>query len=178
MTEESFQLAYPNVELRKYVQPDLRGLIIPYSIELEDDVKERLAQALAKAVELIAPALQTFFMVTMVFGEPSNYGIHVGTGMELYYADMSQDPVATAGGRRIYLHAQRIADSAAYPVDVAVVTILEELIHVWMNVKDEEIAKYATANLHGDIVARDGRYLTKEQFWKELTEEARVEGDA
>lgn len=43
MTEQSFQLSQSDMELRKYVHPDLRGLIIPYSIELEPDVKERLA---------------------------------------------------------------------------------------------------------------------------------------
>lgn len=116
-------------------------------------------------------------MMTVIFGEPPCYGLYAGTGVDLYYADMKQDPVGTAASGRIYLHASRVAESVSYPVDVAVVTILEELVHVWMNVKDEDIAKFATAKLHGEIVSRDGRYLTKEQFWSELAQDAGADGE-
>lgn len=94
--------------------------------------------------------------MTLIFGAPPYYGIHIGTGTHLYCADMSQDPIATAASERIYLHAQRIAELSSFPVDVATITILEELVHVWMNINDEDIAKFATAKLYGGIVAHKG----------------------
>jgi hypothetical protein len=166
MMQEDFQVSKLDLELRQYVHPDLVGLIMPFSIALDPKTKERLARALAEAVLLIAPAVHTFWKVTVIFGAPPYYGIPVGTGVEFYFADMTQDPIATAStsAKRgwVYLDAQRIAALSAYPIDLAVLVVLEELVHVWMNLTDETIAKIATARLHdGGVVVHQGQYLPR-----------------
>jgi len=173
--DHQFEYAVPNLALRHYVVPNLASFVIPFSIELSPEITERLARALAKAVELIAPAIRDFRMITLIFGKPPAYAIHVGTGIEIYYADMNQDPIATAGNHRICLHAERIASLSAFPIDAAVIVILEELVHVWMNVKDETIAKTATAYLYGGLVVENDQYRTFGQIFDRLTEDARVD---
>lgn len=90
--------------------------------------------------------------------------------------------VATAGRIHVYLDAKRIAGLPSYPVDVAVVTILEELVPVWMNLRREGIAQLATATLHAGITVVEGRYMTPEQAGLHVSpdltrQEATVESD-
>jgi hypothetical protein len=125
-------------------------------------VEERLAVSLALAVEKIIWSIRHFPRVRVLFGSPPYFVSGVGTGVEIYVADMAQDPVGTAVGDAIYLDAHRVASLALAPYDVAAVVILEELVHVWMNVKDEEIAKDITARLFGGIRAENGRYVPSE----------------
>lgn len=161
--QEGYEYALGNEELRKYVDPQYAPFLLTHSIELASTVTERLARALAQAVDLIVPAIQDMTMVSLVFGKPPMYVTSAGVGADIYVADMSLDPVATAGRTHIYLDAERIASLSTYPVDVAVVTLLEELVHVWMNVRHEGIAQLATATLHGGITVVEGRYMTHEQ---------------
>lgn len=157
------QFATPNGELYEYLNPEQSAFFALYSIPLSSDVTERLAKALARAVALILPAIRDVRMITLIFGNPPSYAITTGTGVDVYIADMSQDPIATAGSHRIYIHAERTAALTPFPIDVAVITLLEELVHTWMNTRDEEIAKLVTARLYGDVVVIDGQYRTKEQ---------------
>ncbi len=45
------------------------------------------------------------------------------------------------------------------PVDVAAVCILEELVHAWLNIQDETIAKLVTAQLYGGLRVSMGKYF-------------------
>jgi hypothetical protein len=170
--EDQLEYAAPNLKLRDFVDLDQASFLATYSIELSPEITERLARALARAVELIVPAIRDLRMITLIFGKPPAYVIQVGTGTDIYYADMSQDPVATAANQRICLHAERIASLPAFPIDAAVVVLLEELVHVWMNVRDETIAKTTTAHLYGGLVVANDRYETYGQVVDHLTEDA------
>jgi hypothetical protein len=55
-----------------------------------------------------------------VFGTPPAYVMFVGTGLDIYYADMGQDPIGTATTDTIHLHAERLANLPTHNWDLVV----------------------------------------------------------
>ena len=153
----------PHLELAPHliegIPYPVRAFVPAFSTPLPDEVSARIARSLEKAVSLIGPAMRSWRMVRLAFGVPPQYTMWARTGWDIYVADLSQDPIATAGRDIVHFDAHRLAGLDEYPIDVAAVVILEELVHVWFNVLDETIARTVTAMLYGDITVRDGRYV-------------------
>ena len=148
-----------NERLTDPIPYPFRAYIEAYSTPLPDEITERIAESLAVAAFRIGPAVRTLRLLRLVFGKPPQYVLWAGTGWDVYVADMSQDPIATAGREYLFLDAHRLAGMEQTPVDWAAVCILEELVHAWLNVRDEAIAKTATAMLYGNLRVVAGRYL-------------------
>jgi hypothetical protein len=144
--------------------PD-RAFVPTFSIDLDDATTARLSEAIEVAVTKVQYSIRKVHMVRLAFGEPPAYIMPVGTGLEIYVADMTQDPIATASGDIIHIDARRLAALPVEPYDTAALFLAEELVHAWMNISNERIAKFVTATLFGEGVLSDGvRYGLAEDF--------------
>lgn len=137
----------PNMDLAMHLDSRIAPFVVPCSIALPEDVTSRLAEALANAVNIVWPALNVPTLLFVLFGRPPHYELPVGVGVEVYVPDMSLDPIGSSGSGRIYLDAFRLASFPHRDIDWAALCILEELVHSWMNIRDEASAKLVTASL-------------------------------
>lgn len=151
----------PNDELSSSVDSDARPFIHTYSTPLDPADASQIRMSLALAVSRIWAEVRDPFIVRFVFGVPPIYAVDVGTGYDLYLADMSQDPIASAGHNMIFLDAKRLARmyQTITRYDHAAVCMLEELVHSWLNIRGEKITKMVTAALYSPrLTVRGERY--------------------
>jgi hypothetical protein len=152
-----------NIKLNERIAWPERAFLPTFSIDIDEATTERLAQALELAVTKIAGTVMRPHQVGLYFGAPPVYAVPAGGGFESYLADLAQGPVASAGTDRIYLDARRLAAMPTEPVDLAALAILATLVHTWLNLRRDDIAREVTARLYGGLVAIDGAYMTTEQ---------------
>lgn len=141
----------------------VRAFVPTLSIPLPEEVERRLAASLKLAVEKIQGTIRRWFMVRILFGSPPYFGHPNAAGVEWFVADMTQDPIGTAVGQAIYLDAYRLAAMPTEPIDLAALSILEELVHTFLNIQDEDIARWVTARLLGGVRTEGEQYLPLEQ---------------
>ncbi len=152
----------PDPRLVEGISYPWRAFVVTYSESLTDGQAERLADALLRAITPIAHVIRRPHILKIGFGSPPAYKLWQGTGTLAYIPDLSQDPIGTASHDTIFFDARRLLAMPTIPFDIAAICILEELVHAWMNVTSEPIAKSVTAWLYGGLRVEGEQYVPAE----------------
>lgn len=151
ITGDKLKLAAQRQRIARYIRADWQMYLRIYAVEeIDADHEERLARVLARVVNLMPRVIrEPKQKIDIVFGRFPYFAVDAGTGAELYVANTRKEKaLANADNRRIYVDAFRIFpdkgnDSVAWTV------ILEEIVHSWMLLHDENITSVIVGRLTG-----------------------------
>ncbi len=148
----------PNDIVTAAIDDHLKPFFRALSVRLTNEQAIRMGGALAMATKLIEPAVRDWRPILVLFGRPPAYMWGSGAGTNAYFPDQTQDAYGTASGTTIFLDVDKLMTLRSGLDDVATVVVLEELVHTFLNVRDEPLAKVITAHLHGEIITDGTRY--------------------
>lgn len=142
------ELAVAQMDLVRYVDPEYQPFFLPFAIPtISEEHLDTLAKGFANAVHMMLNAQPHPRLIAIVFGRFPYIAYSVGTGVQIYVADMQEHPLGCASESSVYLHATRLLEIGDERRTERV--MLEELVHAWMGVRNETVVAGIVRQLAG-----------------------------
>lgn len=136
--------------IKNQIPPEMASFIIfpksPAPINFQEQYN-LIAIAFGKACEYLQKAIRLRSAAYVFLGEDGKFTADLKTGT-LTYTTKSDTTISCHLERHILIDCKRLIQ---YPFELVVTCILEELVHVFMNVGDELLTRQIVAYLHPNI---------------------------
>jgi hypothetical protein len=143
--------------LRRALPEGLRPFIRIDSVALPPAMLEIVATGLAEAGRRLAAVLTLDRTCNVVFGKPP-FDVKLSNG-RLMFSPFDHVVLARVNSV-IFVDTERLI---TYEPKLQVAGILEEFVHVLMNVEDETLVMTVVAALYPEIAVVDGRYVATDR---------------
>jgi hypothetical protein len=144
---------YSGNDLEARLPDALRPFIAIESLPLPEPIFQIAAQALQTASECLAAVAWVRRRAHMVFAT-APFRLELSSGQLSYTPN--QDVIHAHIEDNIFIDVNKLL---ALPFPLQVATILEELVHVFLNISDEELVSVVVAKIYEGICWVDGKYV-------------------
>lgn len=113
---------------------------------------EPIVKALWDAAKIINPIIFTPRSIDIIFGV-NQFNINMSSGVMSYIP--KNEVINVFFKDMIFINCDKML---LHPYPIQVVCILEEFVHAFLNIKDEQITSQVVALLYNGVILRDGKY--------------------